>query len=191
MRNFQLLILVRNRFAGAPYRLKLMFLDLINFTDPKDIAYIFRHSSELTNGPYRMLVSSTFGVPEYFQNFFAADNSGLAKTPHPNSNIKPEDRINYLMYKFIVQFMTGENLKLLAERFTDNLANCLQATSSTEKNDNSGDLYKFVRDNVFRSSVEALFGNHIFEINPDFCDNSRAFEAGVPDLAKGLPRFVY
>jgi hypothetical protein len=172
-----------------PLRLKLFVMDLYFFTKAEDVAFLFRNSAELTNGPYRKFVSSTFGVPKSFQDYFAADNSGLSHTPPPSSNVPPENRINYLLHKFIVQYMTGANLKPHAARFETNLVRQLQVVSPAPIGEGN-DLYTLIRDNLFHASVEAMFGKLIFEVNPNFCRQFWIFEAGVPELAKGLPRWL-
>lgn len=166
-------------------------MNVVYLTEPKHISSLFRRSGELTNGPYRKFVSSTFGVPKEFQKFFAADNTGLSRTPLPGTNVKAEHRIDYLMHTFIVQFMTGKNLKSLARRFTANLEDRLQSSNSMDDTKMHHSLYDFVKAHMFHSSVNAMFGKELLEIDPDFCNKFWQFEKGMPELAKGLPRFIY
>lgn len=168
-----------------------MVMDIVFLTDPDHIGSLFRRSTELTNGPYRKFVSSTFGVPRDFQKFFAADNSGLSRTPLPGSNVKPEHRVDYLMHAFIVQFMTGKSLKFLASRFTENMEERLCNLDCSHEFEGHGSLYDFVKKNMFHSSVRAMFGTHLFEVDPRFCEHFWEFEEGMPELAKGLPRWMY
>lgn len=166
-------------------------MDVVYLTEPNHISSLFRRSTELTNGPYRKFVSSTFGVPKDFQRFFAADNTGLARTPLPGTYVKPEHRVDYLMHTFIIQFMTGKSLKSLASRFTENMEARLESINCINSSEPRESLYDFVKVNMFHSSVTAMFGKQLFEIDPNFCDHFWQFEEGMPELAKGLPRFIY
>ncbi|KAF9699651.1 hypothetical protein EKO04_002455 [Ascochyta lentis] len=182
---------LKKRFNGIPLRLRLMVMNVVYLTEPDHISSLFRRSGELTNGPYRKFVSSTFGVPKDFQKFFAADNTGLSRNPLPGTNVKPEHRVDYLMHTFIVQFMTGKSLKSLARRFTANMEDRLKTQSRAEGSETHDCLYDFVKVNMFHSSVTAMFGKQLFKIDPDFCDHFWRFEEGMPELAKSLPRFIY
>jgi len=166
-------------------------MDVVYLTEPEHISSLFRRSSELTNGPYRKFVSSTFGVPKHFQDLFAADNTGLSLNPLPNTNVKPEHRVDYLMHSLIVQFMTGTSLKSLARRFTENMETRLKGYSHIEGGEARDSLYDFVKVNMFHASVTAMFGKQLFEIDPDFCNHFWQFEQGMPELSKGLPRFLH
>lgn len=166
-------------------------MNVVYLTGPDHITSVFRRSGELTNGPYRKFVSSLFGVPKDFQAFFAADNTGLSRNPLPDTNVKPEHRVDYLMHTFIVQFMTGKNLKSLARRFSANLEDRLQTISCVCESETHDNLYDFVKVNMFHSSVAAMFGKGLFQVDPDFCDHFWRFEEGMPELAKGLPRLIY
>ncbi|KAF2662320.1 cytochrome P450 [Lophiostoma macrostomum CBS 122681] len=137
-----------------------------------------------------MFVSSTFGVPRYFQRFFASDTSGLSHTPDPRSNVKPEHRVDYLMHTYIVQYMTGAGLQPLANRFTHNMLHQLHAFHTVADSHELEDLYAFMQEHIFRASISAMFGKLIFQVSPRFCENFWRFEAGVPELAKGFPRWI-
>jgi hypothetical protein len=180
----------RTRFGGVPFRLRLLVLDIFYFSNPVHVSKIFRNSSNLTNGPYRRFVSSSFGVPKYFQTFFAEDTSGISHTPHAGSNVKPEHRIDYLMHTFIVQYMTGNGLASMADRFAINMMKQLESFSKSSPPTPRHDLYVFVQNHIFNASISALFGKAIFDLNPNFCSNFWKFEDGLPDLAKGYPRLL-
>lgn len=166
-------------------------MDVIYLNDPNHITSLFRQSTGTTSGPYRKFVSSTFGVPKNFQEFFAADSTGLARTPLPGTNVKPEHRVNYLMHAFIVQYMTGKSLRSLARRFAADMETRLRDTVGSDGGEVYESLYDFVKVNVFHSSVTAMFGKQLFNVDPEFCDHFWTFEEGMPELAKGLPRLIY
>lgn len=136
-------------------------------------------------------MSSTFGVPTKSQKLFAADDTGLSRTPLAGTNIRPEHRVNYLMHTFTVQFMTGKSLKPLAQRFSQEMETRLRQFSCVDVGEAYACLYDFIRVNMFHSSATAMFGKHLFTVDPNFCDHFWKFEDGMPELVKGLPRFIY
>ena len=165
-------------------------MDVILLSSPRDINQVFGQSNKLTNKIYREFVSNTFGVPETFKRFFAADDTGLSREPRPGSKVKAEHRVDYLMHSLITRFLSGPSLKPLATRFSDNLTKRLEQVDITQEWSELPDLYAFLQEHVFRASVEAMFGSFIFEVNPEFCNDFWKFEGSVPELAKGLPRFL-
>ncbi|KAF2627925.1 hypothetical protein BU25DRAFT_448372 [Macroventuria anomochaeta] len=130
-------------------------------------------------------------MSQEFQKFFAVDNTGLSRTPLSGTNVKPEHRIDYLMHTFIVQFMTGKNLKSLARLFALSMETRLRNASCVDGSEAYESLYDFIKVNIFHSSVTAMFGKQLFDIGPNMCDRFWNFEEGIPEVAKGLPRFIY
>lgn len=187
---FLLIYLTRFRaqFDGIPLRLHLLVMNIVFLTKPEHISLLFRQS-ELTNKPYRRFVSSTFGVPDDFQKFFTADNTGLSRTPLPGTMVAPENRVDYLMHSYIVEFMSGPSLKPLAKRFAENMGKQLMRYHS--KDTDHENLYDFIKMNMFHVSAVGIFGTELFEIDPEFSEHFWDFEKGVPELAKGFPRFFY
>ncbi|CAI6339841.1 unnamed protein product [Periconia digitata] len=185
--------MLTKRFHGIPLRLRLLATDIVYLTSSEHVAALFRQSSEVTNRPYRKWVNSTFSVPKEFQNFFYADTTGISRTPLPGTDTKPENRVEYIMHSLLVEFLTGSRLQALAARFTLNMEDRLRKCGSVDADaDTEHDcLYRFVKHSIFHSSVKALFGTGLFDIDPEFSTRFWDFEMGVPELGKGLPRFVY
>ncbi|KAL8826675.1 MAG: hypothetical protein Q9191_003650 [Dirinaria sp. TL-2023a] len=165
-------------------------MDMVLLTRASDINEIFGQSKNLTNKIYREFVSNTFGVPSSFKRFFAADDSGLGREPRAGSKIKLDHRVDYLMHSLITQFLSGPDLAPLATRFSNNISQRLEQLEVTQEWSDVPDLYAFVQEHVFHASVEAIFGSSIFELNPEFSKDFAKFEAHVPELAKGYPRFL-
>ena len=180
----------RAQYYGIPVRIRLMVMDIILLTEPQHVSQLFGQSQDLSNKVYRNFVSKTFGVPQKFQDFFAADDSGLSRVPRPQSNVKPEHRVDYLMHTYITKFLSGPSLRPLAGRFTDNLVQRLEKLDVANQALSIPDLYGFLQDHFFRASVESMFGSGLLDVNPTFCTDFWAFESWVPDLAQGYPRWM-
>lgn len=177
-------------FQDIPIRIRLFVMDTIVITRAEDIVHIFKQSAILTNKPYRKFVSNTFGVPEESRVLFAADETGLRHKSQSGATIKQEYRVDYLMHTFITQFMSGPSLGPLATRFTENLISRLEMEDIGHEWREVPDLYEFVRDHMFYASLIAMFGEQLFKLKPNFCEEFWAFEKSVPDLAKGVPQWM-
>ncbi|KAL8880152.1 MAG: hypothetical protein Q9192_008081, partial [Flavoplaca navasiana] len=177
-------------FEDLPIRIRLFVMDNIVISKPEDIVHTFKQSAILTNKPYRKFVSNTFGVPEESKILFSADVTGLRHRLQPDTGVKQEYRVDYLMHTFITQFMSGPSLGPLADRFTSNLMGRLAGEDISGQWKEYTDLYVFVRDHMFHASVVAMFGEHLFKTNENFCNDFWQFEGSVPELAKGLPRWL-
>lgn len=165
-------------------------MDNIVITRAEDIVYIFRQSAILSNKPYRKFVSNTFGVPEESKVLFAADVTGLRHKSQTGTTIKQEFRVDYLMHTFITQFMSGASLGPLASRFTENLIRRFEKEDIGPEWRELSNLYEFIRDHMFYASLTAIFGEEMFKLSPNFCEEFWAFEKNVPDLAKGTPNWM-
>ena len=167
-------------------------MDNIVFTRPEDIVHIFEKSAILTANPVRKLVSNTFDVPQESRVLFAADETGLRRkaSQGPGPPIKQEYRVDYLMHTFITHFLSGPSLGPLANRFTENLIRRLEAEDVGDEWKDFPDLWTFIRDHMFHASITAMFGDQLFKIAPQFGEDFWKFEDRVPELAKGLPKWL-
>ena len=168
----------------------MSLIEVLVVTRPEDIVSVFKQSTSLNSKPYRKFVSNVFDIPAEFDTFFAADNTGLTHKGRSDAEIKPEWRVDYLMHTYVVQFMTGPNLELTAQRFTENLTSTFEADDISHEWKELDDLYVFVRNRLFHASVTAMFGEQIFKLQPDFCSQFWTFERNIPRLMKGLPRWM-
>ena len=180
----------RRKFQEFPLKLRLMVMNPILLTKAADVEHVFSHSAAFTNKPYRNFVCSTFGLPQKFSDFYIADDSGWRPKPHPQSHISPENRVDYLMHTFITRFFSGSSLMAFTTRFTANMTTHLANASFGDEWTEGLDLFRFLKAQIFHSFVDAVFGKRIFELNPSLCDDFWDFDSNVPDLAKGIPRWL-
>lgn len=152
---------------------------------------IWKQSQKLTTKGYRaLLANNMFGFPESASSFYMADNSGLGRYPHPDSNILPEHRIDYLTHSSVARFLTGTGLMPLSQRFMENLAEQLSTNHIGHDWDSLSDLYSIFQTDVFRAALKAAFGTYILFLTPEFCQDFWAFDNGLALLAKGFPRWL-
>ena len=58
-----------------------------------------------------------FGLLKKDQPFYDADTSGIAHSPIPGSNVKPENRINFLRHTATTKFFSVPNVRDMTSRF--------------------------------------------------------------------------
>ncbi|KAK1674074.1 cytochrome P450 [Colletotrichum godetiae] len=125
----------------------------------------------------------------YVSAFEKRDGAGFS-TSHPDAS----RRIMEHQRKDFITFLNGENLRLVMDRFSSNLNHQLWPHNASVTNQCPvvfPDLYKFVRDAIFRAEVEALYGKHIFKSCPSFCEDFWALYDAFPVISRGGPRWMY
>ncbi|KAK1476661.1 hypothetical protein CTAM01_15389 [Colletotrichum tamarilloi] len=126
---------------------------------------------------------------DHISAFETRDEAGLT-TSHPDAS----RRIMEHQRKDFIAFLNGENLRLVMDRFSSNFSQRLCPKNASVPNQDPvaiPDLYKFVRDTIFRAEVEALYGKHIFRLCPSFCEDFWAFYDAFPVVSRGSPRWMY
>lgn len=121
---------------------------------------------------------------------FEANKGNEHSTSHPDES----RRIMEHQRKDFATFLNGENLRLVMDRFSCNFRQqfwpCHPLHPSSEFVD-VPDLYRFVRDSLFKAEVEALYGKRIFIVCPSFCEDFWAFYDAFPVVSRGSPRWLY
>ena len=131
-----------------------------------------------------------FGMPLQARKYIASDDSGLNHKPFAESKVLPEQRIDHLTHISMGKFIHGPGLRPLAARFTQNILRGFSDLGINEEWTELPDLYRFVQKCIFDASVPAIFGQHLIQRNPSFCEDFWKFDAAVPDLAKDLPGWL-
>ena len=75
-------------------------------------------------------------------------------------------------------------------RFTMSITNSLENAAFEDEWIDGMDLFAFLKKQIFHAFMKAVFGKRIFELNPSLCEDFWAFDSNVPDLAKGIPRWL-
>ena len=166
-------------------------MDIFLLSRVTDVISLLSQSQTTSNKTYREIaVGTIFGMPLQARKFIASDNSGLNHKPFHESNVPPEERIDYLTHVSMGKFIHGPGLKPLAARFTQNILQNFLDLDIDDRWTELPDLYQFIQKCIFNASVPAMFGQHLIRRNSSFCEDFWNFDAAVPDLAKGLPSWL-
>ncbi|ETS80252.1 hypothetical protein PFICI_07781 [Pestalotiopsis fici W106-1] len=149
-------------------------------------------AKELHSGPLAAKHRrDTFNFPEADDAIYLQDDSGLQVKPWANSTVRPDRRVIYEEHLIIHTQLNGNGMSVLLEKTLEFLVRSLQSkrqeySSWTEL----PDLTEFVRNEMFEATLRALCGERIFEVTPTLLDDFWAFDLGMPDLFKGLPKWM-
>ena len=137
-----------------------------------------------------LAMQNLYGTPHHVIPYYAADDSGINPTPLPGSQVKPEHRINYLQTKAAHRYLSGSGLVRMIELYLKVLKRRIGASQIGSDWVDHPDLYTFLQNEVFRSSVEAMCGPHLLAQSTSFVEDFWAFMSSVPTLFKGLPKWT-
>jgi hypothetical protein len=149
-------------------------------------------AKELHSGPLAAKHRrDTFNFPESDDAIYLQDDSGFQVKPRANSTVDPNKRILYEEHLIIHTLLNGNGMNVLLEKTLEFLVQSLENkrreySTWTEL----PDLSEFVRNEMFGATMRALCGNRIFEVTPTLLRDFWEFDLGMPDLFKGLPKWM-
>ena len=143
----------------------------------------------MTHG-INLSLQNMFDAPKNDVKFFKADVSGIAYEPHPQSSIRPENRVHSLMHKATVDCLAGPHLTITGQRFQAALRRRTGALPVKNEWVEMDDLFDFLRPLISYSAIEAACGVSFLETYPDFFDSFWQFDSRMPTLLNGWPRWT-
>ncbi|KAI1089123.1 cytochrome P450 [Rostrohypoxylon terebratum] len=176
-----------------PLRVRAGWLGFTIIANPSYIQTVFKSSKQLTSKPAVLLsLKYLLNSPASSISFYAADNSGIASVPRKGSNIEHHNRIHFHQAHTVQEFLSGQHLTHLGNRYLDTLQRNLSSLFSTGSSDwiEYPDLYHFLQTHAMRSAVETVMGSKIFEMSPTLIDDFWEFDGSVPRLLRGFPRWL-
>ena len=167
-------------------------MDMYIITGSQNVNAVWKEQSLHNKAYKRLSVQNMFRMPKETLSFWLADDSGINLHPHPESNVLPHHRIDYLEHTSVAKLLTGPGLKPFEERFVKNLMGQLLANTSV----NVGwtqfpDLFSFLREELTRAGLIAMCGSYLLSINPSFVQDFWDFDRDLPVLAKQYPRWLF
>lgn len=143
---------------------------------------------------YTIALETLFGMKAAARTVYAADNSGPFRKPHPQSNVAPHNRVDFLTHDSLIRGLMGVGLLPAFNRYQKNFTKHLKSTvdQHIQSSDwtSMPDLQQFFRDNLGQSVVESFFGPLLLKVNPTFMEDLWEFDDATPLLSKRLPRWL-
>ncbi|MCJ1267978.1 hypothetical protein MMC22_007864 [Lobaria immixta] len=128
-------------------------------------------------------------MPKTALKLYTADDSGCHHEPHPLSHVKPENRVDYITRQSLNRFLNGPGLMPFFDRFTKNLINRLLDLDVNSEWREMPDLWGLFKKQITSAAVEALCGPTLMSLTPNMAENLWAYDEGIPNLVKGVPRW--
>ncbi|KAI5793327.1 cytochrome P450 [Geopyxis carbonaria] len=171
---------------GRPFTLLVGGKKLYIFTEPKDVAEIFRRAKTLTFAKF---------LPFTLSRVCDTSPDGIQKMQGAGGN-----SLEMVHHFFSSRLAHGPGLDGIAEVFQRDLRAALTAsgiTGTMGKRDMAlgggtyeVSCYSWVRSLMVRVSTPIMFGPELLQINPNIPELIFAFEDGLYKVASGLPRFM-
>jgi hypothetical protein len=104
----------------------------------------------------------------------------------PSRRIMAHQRSDFAFY------FQGRHLQAVVTRFLTNLStNFRENPGLSQKPTNLCDMYSFLFRHIFRAKVFALYGEAIFTVCPNFCEDFITFYDGFPIISMGMPKWLF
>ena len=121
---------------------------------------------------------------------YEADNSGIGRQALPGSHVEPHNRIDHRIHAGLVKFTSGSGLQGFYERWSNAYKERLQSLDIGNDWVEMPDFMTFFSDTFGSAVIESICGPTLLHMYPYFGRDFIKFDLAVPDLAKGLPRWM-
>jgi hypothetical protein len=161
---------------------------------PTNVTTLLKNSRDLSSEKWLVqILVNAFGVEVADTPFYFADDTGIGHQPEPqSSDVSPEHRIFYLVYRSMHNGLSGARLDEIQRQFIHHAsATMVDAPISFDDWTEIPDLYgPFIRSLCFRASTMALLGSHIFDVVPTFEEDFWEFDSHMAELFMEKPSWV-
>lgn len=155
---------------------------------PKTISSLFKNSKRLVSNQWLVgILITVFGLPPADAELYLNDDTGYGVQPVEGAKMtNPDLRVFYLAHRSLYAYIAGPGLEAMARQLVRSLAEQIaQCPVAVDRWTDVSDLYAgLVRKMLFKASVTALCGAHIFAINPDLDEDFWAFDAATLSLMR-------
>ena len=191
---FRLLIYTIRSYAGeqTPVSIALLTDNIYLFQGTDNITAIWKQRA-LASAVYIHSIGLryVFGMSQKSVDMYTADDSGSSRKPNPKSNVKPNNRVDFLTHEGLLKGFSGTGLAPTFARFVKVLTDRLYAVDVGSEWIELPDLLVFFQDHVSVALIEAIYGPALVAQNPDFVRNLWAFDRVAPSFLKRPPRFLF
>lgn len=136
-------------------------------------------------------LQNLFGMPKSALRPYKADDSGSRSRPHPESDIAPHNRVDYLTHVDLYRAFGGSALNKKFLRCADLLKLNLDGLALPKDEwTEIPDFLVFFQDQVGTALIKGIYGPTLLELNPGFMDDIWLFDRATPYFIKLMPRFL-
>lgn len=134
-------------------------------------------------------------MPKRAIKVYQKDDSGLGLKPRSTSDVTAGARAFHICRKGLSQGLTGSGLGPATGRYTKALIRNINTyenenmLSSTEWS-HIPNIYHFIYKTVGAAMVESHFGPALLRLNPNYMEDLRKYDDGMPWFVRKVPRFI-
>ena len=140
---------------------------------------------------YTFALQNVFGMPKRALAAYRADDSGSHRRPHPDSNVAPHNRVDFLTHQILFKAFGGSGLNTSFDRCAGILRRNLESLAIPEDDwVEMPDLWAFFQAQLGTAVLEGLYGPALSRLSPGFLQDLWAFDKATPKLAKLMPKFL-
>ncbi|GAP85098.2 putative NACHT and Ankyrin domain protein [Rosellinia necatrix] len=139
---------------------------------------------------YLFALKYLFGMPESGLGKYRADTSGPLAKPNSKSQIRSEDRLDFMIHHGFLRSWTGPYLIPTTQRFANLLDSSIRNTCLSEDWVEIPDFSDFIKQVVGRCFIQTLFGPALLHRHPKFVEDMWKFDDAIPWLAWGIPSWI-
>lgn len=166
-----------------------MGLTIYHLQDRQSLKRIFKQSALASAMvAYKFSVKGALGTKSKAYSVYIADDSGPFPKPHPQSNVLPHNRIDYLTSSGFSLGLTGPGLMPTVNRFVTHLNSQLQALPISEEWTEMDDFAEFFREVAGLSTITSLLGPTMLRLHPNFAKDLWKFDNSLESFK--LPSFL-
>ena len=172
------------------YGLKILHMTLYFVSKPENVAKIRKYKSTITTpGVTAFVLKTLFGMTPEAINMYTSDASGIHSKPVETSLVAPRNRVDHLTHASFHKHLLGEGLLRSYQRFSIALLGRLPSLNVQDGWTEFPDIMDFWLEPLTASMTEALVGNVLECLNPNFNKSLLRYMQYTQDLMKGLPRW--
>ncbi|KAI9644636.1 hypothetical protein NHQ30_006660 [Ciborinia camelliae] len=155
------------------------------------ISALWRIKETITAPVHQAYVLKTiFGMNPKAVGSYILDDSGLNAKPHPQSDVAPHNRIDYLTHLGFMKLLAGDGLPKLYKRWSQEFSCRLQALNIDHEWVEHADIMKFWDIPLTASMNRAIAGPLLEAINPNFTEEFLEFLPYSDRLIRFFPRWL-
>ncbi|KAI0126344.1 cytochrome P450 [Xylariales sp. AK1849] len=184
---------LRSRFGQSPIRL-LVGAEVFTFIPHGETIQALFKSRDVNNKAMAIkAMGDSFGYPLEDLKLIDADESGPLPTPAPGfEDWEPDKRFFFAMHRTIHSLLQGKTLVNMVEQFLEKYTARVEGKKEMRYDDwtRVDDLYGMMKDDLFHAAVEAMCGNHFFEVAPNMAEDFWEYDRCLPTIFKKVPRWL-
>ncbi|KAF5023410.1 hypothetical protein F66182_4510 [Fusarium sp. NRRL 66182] len=185
---------ILSKFGRVPLRIWVGAEPMYFIPHGETILDLFKASRYLTTKSLGLMtVRDAFGLPQPDVKIYAGDDSGVDAKPAPGwEHVEPSMRYHHVQHRDLHTLMTGSSLEAISGKFIQVYSSSIAQDSRFGEDQwtEVDDLYDWLKNSLFRATIEALCGEKFLELSPDFPAEFWTFDSHLPTLFKRLPKWI-